>query len=99
MRVTGWKNSRKGGTLGLRVGKENASRFFDRKWRSVDVDFSGKVVTIDITDSFWAECPELRDPYIKVFLSNFGLAPWPKGRPPRMQLLPCGGNRFRLSLQ
>ena len=99
MKVTGWKSSRGGGTFGLRVGKQNAKEFFDKTWHFVDVDFEGKRVTINITESFWASCPELRDPFVRVYLEMKGMAHWPKRRPPKMELTPCGGNRFRVSVK
>jgi hypothetical protein len=97
MKVTGWKSGRRGGTFGLRVGERNRDRFFNKRWRSADVDFGGKRVDITIGNGFWGKCPELRDPFVKVFLVKKGLVPWPKGHPPKMELTPCGENRFRIS--
>jgi len=99
MEISGWKSSRAGGTLGLRVGKDNATRFFDRKWRCVNLDLGGTVATVKITKRFWSSCPELRSASIGRFLERQGLAPWPKGRPPRMKLIPLVGNRFSVSLE
>ncbi len=95
--VTGWKSGRTGGTFGLRVGRENANKFFQRDWLSIDVDFDGKQVTIELRQSFWTDCPELRNPFIRDFLRKRGLAPWPKGCPPKMNLVPLGQNKFSVS--
>ncbi len=99
MQVTGWKSSREGGTLGLRVGKENAKRFFPRNWHSVRVELDGQQVTIPITRTFWSSCPELRSPFIKAFLERHGQARWRRGSPPKMQLLPSLGDAFVVSLE
>jgi hypothetical protein len=99
MQVTGWKSSRVGGTLGLRVGKENAQRFFPRNWHSVGVELDGQRVIVPITNTFWTSCPELRSPFIRDFLEEHGLAHWRKGRPPKLRLLPRPGNTFVVSLE
>jgi hypothetical protein len=99
LRVTGWKSGREGGVFGLRVGRQNAKQFFDKKWRFVELDFDNRRVQINVTRGFWAGCPELRDPFVKVFLERNKLVPWPKGRPPRIELTPRGGNRFSVSLE
>ena len=98
MQVTGWKSSRRGGTLGLRVGKDSAKKFFPRNWHSVQIELDGQLVTVPITKTFWTSCPELRSHFITEFLERHGLSPWRPGSPPKMQLLRRLGDTFVVSL-
>jgi hypothetical protein len=93
MKATGWK----GGTYGIRVGKENAKRYFDRSWNTIQVDIDGRVHQFPLNETFWTTCPEFRGAEIGVWLCATGLAPWPRGHPPQVLLSPLGSNRFRLS--
>lgn len=103
MKVSGWKNGRfrKGSSihLGIRVGRENARRFFDPKWTSVLVELDGASVAVNITSGFWKQCPELRSPAIGDWMADRGLVPWNAGNPPKLLLTPTGVRRFRLSLE
>jgi hypothetical protein len=92
MDATGWK----GGTLGVRVGKENAARYFDRAWKIVHIDIGGNIRAFPLTPGFWSDCPEIRGIAIQEWMERQGLAPWPKGRPPKLELIPLGGSHFRL---
>lgn len=102
LRVSAWKGgkfgARCGRTLGVRIGSENAEKYFDKKWKVAMLELDGIPVAVRITRTFWTSCPELRSEYIGDWLRRRGLAPWPKGKPPRMVLKPLGGNRFRLEL-
>jgi hypothetical protein len=42
------------------------------------------------------DCSELRSRRIGKWLLDHGLAPWVKGKPPRLSLEPVGARRFRL---
>jgi len=100
MTVSGWKsgrfNTRKSVVLGVRIGKDNVTRFFDRRWSVVVLEMDNDRVPVKIGKTFWTTCPELRSPVIGAWLKKRGLAPWPTGKPPEMCLTPAGGNRFRL---
>jgi hypothetical protein len=102
MLVTGWKNGKfrgsRGLTLGVRVGREFAERFFDKDWDAILIEMEGESVPVKIAGTFWTTCPELRSPAIGTWMRKKGLAPWPEGRPPEMRLTPMGRNRFRLEL-
>jgi hypothetical protein len=59
----------------------------------------GEVHRFQLTPGFWHKCPEFRDsgrPVIRERLARRGLDAWPVGRPPRLELVPLGGNRFRV---
>jgi hypothetical protein len=96
MRVNGWNNGGQG--YGIRVGPENRGRYFSRSWRSIEVEIGGQSHGFRLTDSFWRQCPEFRGRAVGEWLKKNGLAPWPKGAPPTLELVQIvsGQNRFRL---
>jgi len=96
MKANGWQNG-KGGTYGIRVGAENASKYFDRAWTSIEVEIDGHRHSFALSEKFWATCPEFRGAAIGAWLRDNGLAPWPPREPPQVELTPVGENRFRLS--
>jgi len=93
MNATGWK----GGLLGVRVGKQNRAEHFSKDWDSIEVEIEGVFVSCPLTPRFWERCPEFRERSIHEWFIKCGLAPWPKGSPPKLELTPLGGRRFRLS--
>ena len=96
MKATGWQNG-KGGTYGIRVGVENAREFFDRNRASIEVEIGGRSTSFTLTQKFWTTCPEFRGAAIGAWLRDNGLAPWPSGQPPIVELTPLGPTRFKLS--
>jgi len=100
--VSGWRSGkfdvRRAVALGIRVGRDNVQRFFDKDWDVVLIEIENDAVPVKITKTFWTTCPELRSPDIGTWMRTKGLVPWPKGRPPEMRLTPIGGNRFRLDV-
>ena len=86
-----------GGTFGIRVGKENAHRFFDVSRPIVKVEIDGKWVRFPLSKTFWTTCPEIRGASIRSWLRAHGLDTWAHGHPPKVELTPLGDNRFRLS--
>jgi hypothetical protein len=93
MRATGWK----GKPLGVRVGAKNATEFFSKDWNSVRIEIEGQVRSFPLRAAFWKSCPEFRGAAIQEWLVRSGLAPWPQGSPPKLELTPLGGPLFRLT--
>ena len=93
MKATVWR----GGTYGIRVGRANARRYFQRDWNSIVLEIDGIEHTFPLTATFWTTCPEFRGKAIAQWLQQQGLVPWLKGHPPEVVLEPLGDNRFRLS--
>lgn len=93
MRVTSWR----GGTLGIRVGKANANKFFDRRRPMAEVEMDGKWVRFSLSETFWTTCPEIRGASICQWLRARALDTWMHGHPPEVELRPLGENCFRLS--
>lgn len=97
MEVTAWTNG--GGTYGVRIGVPNRDTYFDRAWPDVEVEIDGQTHEFNLTAGFWNACPEFRDAggtAIRDWLQRHHALQWPVGKPPRFQLLPVGGKRFRL---
>jgi len=57
MKVSGWKNgkfsSRKPVELGIRVGLNDVTQYFDQKWDVVLVELDGAEVPVTIPPGFW----------------------------------------------
>lgn len=93
MKVSTWKAA----TYGIRVGQENVERYFSREWRSIEVEIDGELHSFRLSSTFWGRCPEFRGKLIGNWLQARGLASWPHRRPHTLELIPLGGNRFRLT--
>ena len=85
-----------GGTYGIRVGKENAQKWFSKEWANIEVEIDGHFHTFSLTPTFWTTCPEFRGGIIHRWLEKQGLLSWPKRNPPKFELIPLDGNKFRL---
>jgi hypothetical protein len=99
VKATGWacgSITECGGGVDIRVSHRYRDAHFDRAWGSVTVVADGRKIEVPLSSSFWRRCSELRSREIGAFLLSHGLAPWPKGGPPRLELVPEGDGRFRL---
>ena len=95
MRVTAWNDGGEG--YGIRVGEANRDRWFERGWTAIEVEIGGARHQFRLAASFWGEAPEFRGRQIGDWLRLQGLAYWPVGSPPALELTPLGDNRFRLA--
>ena len=96
MIVSGWYDGHS--TYGRRILEGDVSLYFRPEWEQVTVylpDVTDPVV-VALTASFWEGSPELRSPAIKMFFARYGLAPWEKKQPPKLELVPLGEGVFRL---
>lgn len=101
MTVTGWAggspNVVSGGGYGIKLSLSDRDEHFRRSWQSVTILLDGgPEVQVAVSPSFWRRCSELRSQEIGRWMLDRGLAPWPEGRPPKLQLTPLGGSRFGL---
>jgi hypothetical protein len=102
MEVTAWndgKHSKTGAGYGVKLSVEDRDREFDRNWKSVTIELKGgDAVSVNVAKkSFWSgTCRELIHAEIGRWLFAKGLAPWPTGNPPKLQLVPTGKARFKL---
>ena len=92
MKVSTWK----GGTYGIRVGKDNAQRYFSKSWNNIRVHIGSQFHVFKLSKTFWSTCPEFRGGTIPRWLIINGLDKWPKFQPHSLTLNPLGGNSFEL---
>ena len=102
MQVTGWNNGSPnnitGAGYGVRISLADRDKYFKKNWSKVLIELEGnREVEVKISQSFWAECHELRSAEIGRWMIKNHLAPWLKGSPPRIELQPLGGRKFKLS--
>jgi len=101
-----WRNSarhtRSGAGYGLRIPISDRDRLFAKEWKTVylelPIDGGYNEVEVNINKpSFWnGTCRELISHQIGRWLIAKRLAPWPKGRPPRIHVEHAGARRFRV---
>jgi hypothetical protein len=94
--VVAWSN---GGTgYGLKISAVDRDAYLKREWGSVDLYLpgSGQPTKVNVDkDSLWNKsCRELISEEIGAWLVANGLAPWPKGEPPRFKLVRRGPREF-----
>lgn len=103
---TAWNSGRhisSGAGYGLKVPIVDRDRYFKRQWATVLVELpvAGGFVTAECNtakDSFWTEtCHELISRDIGRWLRDRGLAPWPRGQPPRCRVEVLGDRHFRIT--
>jgi len=101
MIVVGWNNgspnNRTGAGYGVRIVREDRDMYFQNTWSSVIIELdNGDLLDVKLSASFWRGCTELRNAKIGKWMLEQGLAPWPKGDPPKLKLEPIGNRRLRL---
>ena len=57
---------------------------------------NGEIVRVNLSNSFWNRCEELRSSKIGKWMLDRSYAPWPKGDPPKFKLIPLGERKFKL---
>src|SRR5579862_1626911 len=88
---------------GIKIGRSDRDQYFKRDWKSVRLFVDGLehpvVANID-KDSFWNDtCRELISADIGRWMLSRGIAPWPRGRPPKFSLYLASPGVFRVTLQ
>jgi len=102
---TAWNNGKhhsSGAGYGFKVPIHDRDRHFDRDWKRVTLLLpfpSGPreaVVNVEKL-SFWSDtCHELICKEIGLWLRERGLAPWPNGKPPKLEVAVLGSGRFEI---
>jgi len=105
MNVTAWNNGsykESGAGYGLKVSKSDRDQYFKREWGTILLELEGYSTSVEVNirkKSFWeGTCREMICKDIGLWLLQNGLAPWPKRKPPKLYLVPKGGNKFFLKL-
>lgn len=80
-------------SYGIRVRRSDRDKHFDRSWQTVILELDpGSSVVVPVSPSFWSSCPgKLRSAAIGHWLEQLGLASWPVGEPPGLDLVPAEG--------
>jgi len=97
--VFAWKTGSTSATAagyGIRINREDRQLHFRKQWEYVVIEIDSSTFEVRLSDSFWSDCIELRSKKIGKWLLDQGLAPWPKGKPPRLSLEPLRKRTFRL---
>ncbi len=100
--VIAWNNGSyrpTGAGYGIELRAEDRDNYFNRRWKKVFLRLEGKLedIKVNLSESFWNECPELRSKYIGIWLIRNRKAPWQKGRPPKTIMEFVRGNKFRVN--
>ena len=98
--ATGWSN---GGTAcGLKISAADRDRYLKREWGSISLVLPNEPepipVNIDKASMWEGSCRELIHAKIKTWFIQAKMFPWPKGKPPRVRLVPSGPRSFTLSV-
>jgi hypothetical protein len=103
MRITAWNNGKhlpSGAGYGLKVDIEDRDRWFDPKWQFIWLHLEGEQGEFQVNvgkKSFWTDaCHELIHKNIGEWLIKNDLAPWSKGKPPKLELEHIKGNHLIL---
>lgn len=96
MIVTGWSNGQTG--FGFKVTTRDRDQYFEKNWKSVIVHLpTNEIVEVNIDKpSFWNGCRELISGRFGRWLHDNQYAPWPKGKPPKFELVPVSERAFQL---
>jgi hypothetical protein len=96
--VVAWCNGSVG--YGLTMSAATRDAYFMREWYSVGIYLPGRSeptkVNVD-KDSLWNGCRHLISKEIRAWLFENGMAPWPKGHPPRFKLVQRAPSEFELT--
>jgi hypothetical protein len=98
-KAVAWNNGRTG--YGLKVSAIDRDAYLKREWGSVDLYLPGRDQPARVNvnkDSLWNKtCRELISKEIGAWLIDNGMAPWPKGHPPKFRLLRRAPREFDLA--
>jgi hypothetical protein len=90
-----WKGGDDG--YGIRVGHENAEKYFRKEWTDVNLLIDGKNYNFKLSETFWTTCPEIRGGPIKKWFMARGIHRWDDGKGTyKLELIPVGYKKFKL---
>ncbi len=92
MQLSAWNA---GSTYGLRFGVHRS--LVDARTVTLELE-GGPTITVEVTDAFWRNCPEVRAPEIRDWFKRQRLRlPWPSGEPYKFSFTKVANNIFRVS--
>jgi hypothetical protein len=101
MIVSAWNNgdhSITGAGYGLKIPKKDKIKYFKQSWEKVIIILDSQEVHVNLADSFWRNCRELRSKKIGQWLIEKGHNKWGKGKPPKFTLEHVNKNILKLSI-
>lgn len=102
MEVKGWNNgspnNKTGAGYGIRITSEDRDKSFKKSWKTITIELGEEnLVNVNLSNSFWEDCIELRSANIGKWMLDSEIAPWEKNNPPNLTLDSIGNKKFRLS--
>lgn len=98
IRARGWHNGTpraSGSGYGIAISQRDRDEHFAHSWVAVTLELEGgPTVKVSLSPAFWHTCTELRSAEIGRWLLELGLAPWPSGRPPALDMIPAAEASF-----
>ena len=103
--VSAWNNGEhheSGAGYGLEISAADRDAYFNPNWQSVilEIQLDDRVIDAEVNvmkKFFWdPNCGELIKKEIGRWIIGQGYARWPRGHPPRIELIPVGGRRFSI---
>lgn len=99
---TAWHNAGHdilSGGYGFRISASDRDKYFRREWSSVTIALPKAdrylLASANVDkESFWRDCRELISNEIGSWMIEQGLAPWPKGAPPKFNVRIAGDAAF-----
>ena len=104
MIVTVWNNGAHhpdGNGYGIKLSPNDRDKYFKREWKTISIELEGESIPAEVNidkASFWNQsCKELISVKIGKWLIKNGLAMWPVGKPPVLEIAQVGERHFRLT--
>ena len=105
MQVAAWCNG--GKYYGIRITRRDREQYFNQSMKHIDISFCGKPKErFKLTPSFWRKCIEIRGLAIRGWFETLGYVDeeskrpnrdkWPRGHPPKLDLIPNAKGHFDL---
>ena len=101
--VTAWNNGAhhsSGAGYGVKLTTKDRDVYLKREWGGVEIYLPGNANPTKVNvekDSFWGrQCRELISHEIGKWLLSTGMAPWPKGLPPKFRFVARSERAFEL---
>ena len=101
---TAWKNGThqdKNVCYGIRFTRKDRDKYLSRP--NAFLKFEGQadyiIVNTDKPSLWTGACRELIKKEIGLWLKNNGMIPWMKWHPPKLQLEPEGGQKFKVTIE
>ncbi|MBW8012585.1 MAG: hypothetical protein FVQ83_15325 [Chloroflexi bacterium] len=104
MIVTAWTNGTHSikGSYGFKITIEDRDKYIKQEWDFIILELEGEIEPFKVNvkkASFWDDtCRELIKFQIRDWLWRNGHAPWPKGEPPKFDMILISGNKFSVEI-